>query len=127
MSEPDHAMPAFPQPCTRDGYAANSPYGMAGGGLSMRDYFATHVQADDRLVKCIRAMDDVALELFAVAPDVEREEWITETGPLEGKTKWHAMTEVEKVTARLQLEAKAIAKVRFMQADAMLEAREAKP
>lgn len=32
--------PAFPQPCTEGGYSANSPYGIAGGGLSMRDYFA---------------------------------------------------------------------------------------
>lgn len=32
--------PAFPQPCTENGYAANSPYQMAGGGISMRDYFA---------------------------------------------------------------------------------------
>lgn len=32
--------PAFPQPCTKDGYAANSPYSMAGGGMSLRDYFA---------------------------------------------------------------------------------------
>lgn len=32
--------PAFPQPCTENGYAANTPYGMAGGGMSMRDYFA---------------------------------------------------------------------------------------
>lgn len=32
--------PAFPQPCTENGYAANTPYGMAGGGMSLRDYFA---------------------------------------------------------------------------------------
>jgi hypothetical protein len=32
--------PAFPQPCTDQGYSANSPYDMAGGGMSLRDYFA---------------------------------------------------------------------------------------
>lgn len=32
--------PAFPQPCTEGGYSANSPYGIAGGGCSMRTYFA---------------------------------------------------------------------------------------
>ena len=32
--------PAFPQPCTDQGYAANTPYDMAGGGMSLRDYFA---------------------------------------------------------------------------------------
>lgn len=32
--------PAFPQPCTENGYASNTLYGIAGGGVSMRDYFA---------------------------------------------------------------------------------------
>ena len=32
--------PAFPQPCTNQGYSANSPYDIAGGGMSLRDYFA---------------------------------------------------------------------------------------
>lgn len=32
--------PAFPQPATDDGHACNTPYQMAGGGMSMRDYFA---------------------------------------------------------------------------------------
>lgn len=32
--------PAFPQPCCDTGHAANSPYGIAGGGISIRDYFA---------------------------------------------------------------------------------------
>lgn len=42
MSAPEDGGPAFPQPSTGDGYAANSPYGIAGGGLSLRDYFAAH-------------------------------------------------------------------------------------
>jgi hypothetical protein len=32
--------PAFPQPCTEGGYAANSPYNIAGGGMTLRDWFA---------------------------------------------------------------------------------------
>jgi hypothetical protein len=36
----DKSGPAFPQPCQRDGHAANSPYGIAGGGMSLRDWFA---------------------------------------------------------------------------------------
>lgn len=92
-------------------------------GMSLRDWFAGQMQADDRLVKCIRAMDDTALEQFALFPDSEREDWITDTDIIEGKTRWEAMTEVEKVTARLKLEAEAIAIVRYMQADAMLRAR----
>lgn len=96
-------------------------------GLSLRDYFAACVQADDRLVKCVRAMDDVALEVFALYPNAERDEHITETGPLEGKIQWIGMSQVEKVTARLTLEAKAIARVRYMQADAMLAARKERP
>ena len=92
--------------------------------MSLRDYFAAHVQADDRLVKCIRAMDDTALEVFALNPQLEREEHITETGMLAGSTMWHAMSVVEKVTARLELEAKAIARVRYMQADQMIKVRD---
>ena len=81
------------------------------------DYFAANLQADDRLVKCIRAMDDSALELFALHPDAEREEHITEVE----LTNWLALpSEVAKVTQRLALEARAIARVRYMQADAML-------
>ena len=90
-------------------------------GLSLRDYFAAHVQADDRLVKCVRAMDDTALEIFALHPTCEREEHITEAD----LTCWAALpSEVAKVTRRLELEARAIARVRYMQADAMLKARE---
>ena len=37
--------PAFPQPCCDSGHAANSPYGIAGGGISVRDYFAAHAPA----------------------------------------------------------------------------------
>lgn len=91
------------------------------GGMTLRDYFAAHCQEDDRLVKCIRAMDDKALEVFALNPDFEREEWITEVE----LTDWSALpSEVAKITRRLELEAKAIARVRFMQADAMLAARD---
>ena len=95
-------------------------------GISARDYFAAHVQADDRLVKCVRAMDDTALEIFALHPTVEREERITEVD-LEALalTNWLALpSEVAKVARRLELEARAIARVRLMQADAMLVERE---
>jgi hypothetical protein len=88
--------------------------------MTLRDYFAAQCQADDRLVKCVRAMDDKALEYFALYPDSEREECITEVR----YTEWHALpSEVAKVTRRLEIEAKAIARVRYMQADAMLAAR----
>lgn len=90
-------------------------------GMTLRDYFAATCQADDRLVKCVRAMDDSALELFALHPGCEREEHITEIA----LTNWAALpSEVAKVTRRLELEARAIARVRYMQADAMLKARE---
>lgn len=91
------------------------------GGMTLRDYFAAHMQEDDRLVKCIRAMDDSALELFALHPDIEREEHITEIE----FTNWGALpSQVAKIARRLELEAKAISRVRYMQADAMLKARE---
>ena len=89
-------------------------------GLSLRDWFAGMVQADDRLVKCVRAMDDSVLEVFALHPNAEREEHITEIE----LTAWHALpSEVAKVARRLELEARAIARVRYMQADALLAAR----
>jgi hypothetical protein len=65
-------------------------------------------------------MDDSALELFALHPTLEREDWATEVD----LTNWLALpTEVQKVARRLELEARAIARVRYMQADAMLQER----
>lgn len=121
--------PAFPVEChwNADGTVSGGlQTGNAQGwatGMSLRDYFAAHVQADDRLVKCVRAMDDKALAIFAICPTAEREEHITETGPLDLVPDWLALDEVGRVAARLELEAKAIARVRYMQADAMLRAR----
>ena len=117
-AHPKDGGPAFP--CDPLEFHYGNP-----NGMSLRDYFAAHVQADDRLVKCIRAMDDTALTIFALHPQAEREDHITETGMLSIVPLWDALDAVGKVTARLELEAKAIARVRFMQADAMLRAREA--
>jgi hypothetical protein len=111
--------PAFPhyrQWEDRKGYTETD----VADGMTLRDYFAAAVQADDRLVKCIRAMDDGALEIFALHPTVEREEHITEIN----LTDWAALpSEVAKIRRRLELEARAAARVRYMQADAMLKAR----
>lgn len=96
-----------------------SPDGMmvAEPGMTLLDWFAGTMSEDDRLVKCIRAMDDKALEYFALYPSSEREEHITEVD----YTDWGAIpTEVEKVAKRLELEAKCIACVRYMQAAAMI-------
>jgi hypothetical protein len=116
MSAKPDGGPAFPRP-EASGIDAQE-------GMSLRDYFAAQCQEDDRLVKCIRAMDDTALVVFALHPTAEREEHITETGPLAGVPNWLALDEVGKVTARLELEAKAIARVRYMQADAMIAERD---
>ena len=116
MSSRNDGGAAFPT--TPDNYEQMDP---AGDGMTLRDYFAASVQQDDRLVKCIRAMDDRALEIFALHPDSERDEHITELD----LTDWFSLPdEVAKITRRLELEAHAIARVRFMQADAMLKARE---
>jgi hypothetical protein len=76
----------------------------------LRDYFAANVQADDRLVKSVRAMDDHDLAIFARCPDAESE--------------FFRLGEPEKYVLRYLLEAKAIARVRYMQADAMIAERE---
>lgn len=115
---------AFPDP-RRAGDTSGFSY-EPDSGISVRDYFAAHVQADDRLVKCVRAMDDTTLLIFAQHPTLEREEWITETGELCGLNAFIGKSEVNKVILRLELEAHAIAKVRYMQADAMLQARKPK-
>ncbi len=78
-------------------------------GMSLRDWFAGMVQADDRLVKAVRGMDDHTLAIFARCPDSEAEYF--------GET-------ADKYVQRYGVEAKAIARVRYMQADAMLAARE---
>jgi len=80
------------------------------------------MQEDDRLVKCIRAMDDTALLIFATHPTAEREEWLTECLSDDGRVIAWPAEQVAKVVLRLRLEAKAIARVRFMQADAMITA-----
>lgn len=36
----DKSGPAFPQPCTENGYASNTEFEVAGGGMTLRDYFA---------------------------------------------------------------------------------------
>jgi hypothetical protein len=101
-----------------------STYGVPHLGMSLRDYFAAHCQEDDRLVKCVRAMDDRTLELFALFPSIEREEHITEIEQVEYTDYLGMSSELQKVVARLMLEAKAIARVRYMQADAMLAERQ---
>ena len=118
MSEIKDGGPAFPEPfCV----GPNDDMYPAISGMSLRDWFAGNCQEDDRLVKCIRAMDDTVLEIFALHPTLERDERITEIEV----TSWMSLpTEVAKIARRLELEAKAIARVRFMQADAMLAARE---
>ena len=115
MMTRDDGGPAFPV-----SYAPDGTRGYA-AGMSLRDWFAGTMQEDDRLVKCIRAMDDSALELFALHPDAEREVWLTEVD----LTNWAALpTQVAKVARRLEIEARAIARVRYMQADAMLSERQ---
>ena len=91
------------------GRDANNP-GSLYKEITLRDLFAAAVQADDRLVKSVRAMDDTDLAIFARCPDAEDD--------------FMALGEVEKYVLRFELEAKAIARVRFMQADAMLAERE---
>lgn len=112
----DNGGPAFPT----DSEHQNGPNSYHFEGMTLRDYFAANMKEDDRLVKCIRAMDDSALAVFAIAPNSEREEWITE---IDDACEYIGLAEVEKIAKRLEIEAKAIARVRYMQADAMLEAR----
>lgn len=41
----DKSGPAFPQPCTENGYASNTEFEVAGGGMTLRDYFAAKAMA----------------------------------------------------------------------------------
>ena len=101
---------AFPTPVDAAGQPGYS-------GMTLRDWFAGECQEDDRLVKCIRAMDDRSLEVFALYPDAEREEHLAE---IDFENYAELPSEVQKVTRRLEIEARAIARVRYMQADAMI-------
>lgn len=123
MSKINDGGQAFPCPplgdtSTPDGLISHQYSGQQ--GMSLRAWLAGTMQEDDRLVKCIRAMDDTALLLFANHPGVEREEWITETKQLCGENVFAGKTEVEKVVTRLLMETSAIARVRVMQADALI-------
>jgi len=102
--------PAFPLPSE----VGESHFGDPGAypGMSLRDWFAGMVQADDRLVKSVRAMDDIDLAIFAKCPEAEAD--------------FTAIGEVEKYVKRFHLEAKSIARVRYIQADAMLAASKQK-
>ena len=120
MSKPNDGGPAFPQSESKNGNPMGDEYGKSASGMSLRAWLAGTMQEDDRLVKCIRAMDDTALLLFATYPTVEREEWITETKQLCGENVFAGKAEVEKVVIRLRMEASAIARVRVMQADALI-------
>lgn len=118
MNKRDNGGPAYPSGKSEaHGFENSHPLH---DGMTLRDWFAGQCQEDDRLVKCIRAMDDRALERFALFPDLEREEHITE---IEFTDYLSMGSELEKITRRLEIEARAIARVRYMQADAMLEER----
>jgi len=58
----DKSGPAFPQPCTENGYAANSEFEVAGGGMTLRDYIAIRAMQSVSL-----AMDNNEQELIANA------------------------------------------------------------
>lgn len=63
--------PAFPQPCTEGGYSANSPYGIAGGGMTLRDYFAA--RAMQSIVSVLHAgirptdLESMARDAYVIA------------------------------------------------------------
>lgn len=55
MDEKNNGGPAFPQPCAENGWASNNEYGQAGGGLSLRDYFAAKAMqayVTQELIRC---------------------------------------------------------------------------
>lgn len=62
----DDGGPAYPVQTWFTDFERNVVPDACPEGASLRDYFAAHLQVDDRLVKCIRAMDDSALELYAL-------------------------------------------------------------
>lgn len=69
MSNKRDGGPAFPQPCTENGYAANSPFEVAGGGMTLRDYFAAKFCA--AMVSTIRDDRDYdRLRVIAEAHDL---------------------------------------------------------
>ena len=87
MSTHDDGGPAFPRTGSYFAEIGVAHYGVPFEGMFLRDWFAGSMQEDDRLVRCIRAMEDNALEVFALCPGTERVEWLTETEP----TQWLAM------------------------------------
>lgn len=128
MSEHKDGGPAFPaerheslgKATVNDGHGPTEVdhYGLVQyPGMSLRDYFAARLQADDRLVKAVRAMDDADLAVFAASPDAEHDEALADAD-------YSGLDMVERHVKRFSVEARAIARVRYMQADAMLAERE---
>lgn len=76
MNEPKDGGPAYPQPCTELGYASKSPYGIAGGGISVRDYFAAKaligIFQSTRMMEaiCRSDADEIPTQISKAAFDV---------------------------------------------------------
>jgi hypothetical protein len=107
MNERNDGGPAF---------AHGNPDQGGDSGMSLRDYFAASVSNDDHVIRAIRTMDDRDLARYAL--DTDDEETVSDAADYLG------LSELEKIEKRLALEAKAIARARYQQADAMLAEKE---
>jgi hypothetical protein len=67
--EKDTGGPAFPQPCTENGYASkNNEFEIVGGGLSVRDYFAAKaMQGELASGTASNYLDNIASRSYAIA------------------------------------------------------------
>ena len=99
--------PAFPMPSGSEPRVNQVTH--YNEGMTLLDWFAGETSADPALVKAVREMDDQVLAIFARRPGAELD--------------FLALSEHDKSLLRFELEAAAIARVRFIQADAMLQER----
>ena len=63
---------AFPQPSTADGHASNNPFDIAGGGMTLRDYFAAKAMQSIIIVDkaSVNRLDGTAIYAYEMADEM---------------------------------------------------------
>src|SRR6478609_2161533 len=116
MSNPNPT--AFPHPSYRDTWTLepmDERQVPASNGMTLRDYFATHLTPDTQAMDALSDADDQDLLQTYGTPE-EIEEGFSYISPGSPMTLWN-------IELRASLEARGRAKLRWLEADAMLSSR----